>query len=169
MAQRKTVMNGLRSIRGNAMVESPLALFVMSLVIFFMISMFSLLCGYATLNFACQAAAREAGASQTRTGARTAMQRVATQIIGGPMGVFGGITPRTSAGFNLRTFRLPDGGNPEPFDVAPGGNLAINQSLYSYTYVIEANYSIQPVLFPFAFAARAQSTCAVEHPEGIGL
>ncbi len=151
------------------MVESPLALFVMSLVIFFMISMFSLLCGYATLNFACQAAAREAGASQTRTGARTAMQRVADQIVGGPMGVFGGITPRTSAGFNLRTFRLPDGGNPEPFDVAPGGNLAINQSLYSYTYVVEANYSIQPVLFPFAFAARAQSTCAVEHPEGIGL
>ncbi|MBX9938035.1 MAG: hypothetical protein K2Y32_02215 [Candidatus Obscuribacterales bacterium] len=158
-----------RGKRGGVLAESPLAFFVMSLVIFFMISMFSLLCGYATLNFACSAAAREAGSSQTKTGARAAMQRVGAAILTGPLGAFGGITPRNPSGLALRTFRVPDGGSPEPYDVATGGNVQVDQKIYSYTYVVDATYSIQPILFPFSFQAKAQSTCAVEHPEGIGL
>ncbi len=141
----------------------------MTIVIFFMISTFSLLTGYATLNFAAQAAAREAGSSQTRSAARAAMQRVTEQILAGPLGQFGGILPRTAAGMTLRTFRVLDGGTPEPFDVAVGTNVAIDQERYSYTYVVDARYTITPVLFPFAFQVQSQSTCAVEHPEGIAI
>lgn len=158
-----------RGKSGNSLAESPLALLVMSVVILFMISLFSLLTGYATLNFASQAAAREAGSSQTRSAARAAMQRISSQILGGPLGQFGGISPRTSAGMTLRTFRVLDGGTPEQFDVAPGSNIAVDQTRYSYTYVIDARYSITPLLLPFAFPVQAQSTCALEHPEGIAI
>jgi hypothetical protein len=160
-------LSGQRRISANSLAESPLALLVMSVVILFMISMFSLLTGYATLNFASQAAAREAGSSQTRTAATAAMQRVASQIIGGPLGQFGGISPKTAAGMTLRTFRVLDGGTPERYDVAAGSNIAIDQTRYSYTYVVDARYSITPLLFPFAFPVQSQSTCALEHPEGI--
>lgn len=156
-----------RRTSANSLAESPLALLVMSVVILFMISMFSLLTGYATLNFASQAAAREAGSSQTRSAARAAMQRVANQILGGALGQFGGISPRTAAGMTLRTFRVLDGGTPEQYDVAAGSNVAIDQTRYSYTYVVDARYSITPLLFPFAFPVQSQSTCALEHPEGI--
>ena len=156
-----------RRISANSLAESPLALLVMSVVILFMISMFSLLIGYATLNFASQAAAREAGSSQTRSAATAVMQRIANQILAGPLGQFGGISPKTAAGMTLRTFRALDGATPEPYDVASGSNIAIDQTRYSYSYVVDARYSITPLLFPFAFPVRSQSTCAVEHPEGI--
>ncbi len=159
----------VRQTSANSLAESPLALLVMSVVILFMISLFSLLTGYATLNFASQAAAREAGSSQTRSAARAAMQRIGDQILSGPMGQFGGISPKNSTGMTLRTFRVLDGGTPEQFDVAPGSNIAVDQSRYSYTYVIDARYSITPLLLPFAFPVQAQSTCALEHPEGIAI
>jgi hypothetical protein len=158
-----------RSTKASSLAESPLALFAMTLVIFFMISILSLLTGYATLNFATQVAAREAGSSQTRTAARAAMQRTTEQVFGGPLGQFGGISPRTAAGMTLRTFRVLDGGAPEPFDLAAGANVTVDQTRYSYTYVVDGRYSITPVLFPFAFQVESQSTCAVEHPEGIAI
>jgi hypothetical protein len=161
--------NNARATKGSALAESPLALFVMTIFLFFMISMFSLLTGYATLYFATQSAAREAGASQTSTAARAAVQRTCEAIIAGPLGQFGGISPKTSAGMTIRAFRVIDGGNPEPIAISAGGNVVVDQTRYSYTYVIDSRYSITPVLFPIAFPVQAQSTCAVEHPEGIAL
>jgi hypothetical protein len=131
--------------------------------------MFSLLSGYATLHFAVQASAREAGASQTRSGATAAMQRVGGQIISGLLGQYGGINPKDTSGLTLSVLRTRDGGEPQNYNPPIGAPIDIDQSQFTYTYVVSAIYRLKPILFPVEFPVKAESTCTVEHPEGIGL
>jgi len=160
-----------RNEHAQSIAEFGPTLFILFLVLFFMISMFSMLSGYASLQFACQAAAREAATAETAGLAVTRFNEVANQICGGPFGKFGGVSPQNQSALEMKIFQQ-DASNPDalPTQVTTGPGFTANPALvYQLQATTAAGTTIKPLFWPVTVPARASSTCVVEHPEGLSV
>jgi hypothetical protein len=144
---------------------------VLILVLFFVISMLSLACGYGAIIYGTQLAAREAASSPNLKTARDHVARIRNQVTEGAFGKFGGVKDRIAGasgadGLNLDVLRLVDGQNSA--QIFNPGTDPINTA-NSYQYRVRANYFIRPIFWPISFPAQMESTGVVEHPEGLAI
>lgn len=154
-----------RNQKGTLAEFAPTLLVLMA-VLLFVVSMLSLVCGYGSLMYGCQLAAREAASSPNFATAKRNVVRIRQQIVESNFGKFGGITNAlTPDGLTLEVLQLVDGQNAAQL-FTPGQPV---NTANSYQYRVSAAYNIKPIFWPNAFAARAESTAVVEHPEGLSF
>lgn len=148
-----------RSARGAAIADMAVALMIMIPVLLFMISLASLACGYISLNFGCQAVAREAGAASSQAQAEQNKDRVRQQILEGPLGNFGGVKS-----YNLEMV-VEQAANGSTNYGAFDGNVDPTGKVYRYR--VNATGQIKPLFWPTEVSLRAMATSVIEHPEGL--
>ncbi len=163
-----------RSQTGSGTAEFGPAMFILFvLIVMPLIGMFFLVEGAATVYFATNYAAREAGTGTTRYWARENMWAARDRIMNGPLGQFSNITP-FAEGMKFRAvrIRMSDDNIDEnsSFSAFPG---TPDPSLYIYQYKVISDYKIKVPFIPEFISGNIQphmrfvATVHVEHPEGI--
>lgn len=152
--------------QGYGLAEFAPALIVIIIVLFFVISVLSGVCGYGALVYGCQLASREAASAPNLMTARQHTLRIRDSVIRGPFGKFGGVREATNGeGLSLEVVRLVDGQNAaQPW--SPGQNIDTSSS---YQYRVRGNFLIRPLFWPVSVPAQMESTAVVEHPEGLSI
>src|SRR3990167_1355551 len=98
-----------RSLSGSSASEFGPALFILFVIVLLpMLSLITFIAGVATVYFATNYAAREAGTSTTRFLARQNMRKARDQIIDGPFGKFCNMVPVGGDQDKGMTFRIVD-------------------------------------------------------------
>jgi hypothetical protein len=130
-------------------------------VLFLLVSISSFLCGYLTINFAAQTAAREAGATSTQLVAKETVNNITKQILEGPLGKFGGVS---EGKLDLKVQQAANGTT----TFTDWDGISANSRDNVYRYAVTGTCRIQPIMWPQNYQMQAQpSVCVVEHPQGL--
>ena len=161
-----------RSLSGSSASEFGPALFILFVIVLLpMLSLITFIAGVATVYFATNYAAREAGTSTTRFLARQNMYAARDQIINGPFGKFCNMVADggdDDKGMELRTVRVGilAGSEDKPFAGTFPQNQ-VNSSNHFFQYKVVSTYKVKPLFYPGEIPVQFNSTIAVEHREGI--
>jgi hypothetical protein len=146
---------------GTSIAEFAVSLMIIFPVLFLLLSISSFICGYLSINFAAQTAAREAGATSTQKDAKAIVLDITNRVLEGPLGKFGGVT---QGKLDLTVQQAANGST----NFVDWDGVSANARDNVYRYSVTGTCKIQPVMWPQNYDMQAQpSVCVVEHPQGL--
>lgn len=150
---------------GASIAEFGASLMIIIPVLLLFISLASLTTGYVTLNYACQIAARDCGASPSGAPDKiqSIMNNVTNSVLKGPLGTFGCVNePALTASVEWAA-----NGSATYVARTYGSKTAIDANANIYRYHVIGKCKLRPLFWPKSLDMQADAIAFVENPRGL--